>query len=192
MREITVDNIKVRVTSSKCPLPRFSITVEAYLPEPLGGAVKVLALKFPPSKAIYSAEQHAVTLRIFNRMVGIYESGLITYCAENLEEAKSVLRRIRGIIMEAREEASVRGVPDIAELERWKRLSPLELYRYLPKANCGECGEDTCVAFAAKVLSGEKRLGDCSLLRERRYSGLVEEMAKNYGERIVEALGWGS
>lgn len=190
MKEVTIDDFKIKVTSSKCPLPRFSITVEVYSPEPLGDVVRVLAFKFPPSKAIYSREQRAVTLRIFNRMIGIYENGLITFCAENLEEAKSVLEKIKRVMEEAQKEALAKGIPDIADLEKWNRLNPLELYNHLPKANCGECGEETCIAFAAKVLSGGKKLRDCNLLRQRKYNSLIEEMVKKYGNRIVGALGW--
>ncbi|RLE62213.1 MAG: hypothetical protein DRJ38_10050 [Thermoprotei archaeon] len=190
MKAGIVNDFKIRVTSSKCPLPRFSITIEALSPEPLGDAVKILAFKFPPSKAIYSQEQRAVTLRIFDRMIGIYENGLITFCAENLEEAKNLLKKIVKIIREAQKEAIVKGVPDIRELEKWSKLNPLELYNYLPKANCGKCGEKTCIAFAAKVLSGEKKLEDCNLLRENKYSNLVKKMIEKYGNRIVEALGW--
>ncbi|MBU7034592.1 MAG: hypothetical protein HXS49_05335, partial [Theionarchaea archaeon] len=33
-----------------------------------------------------------------------------------------------------------------------KRLGPLDLYRHLPKTNCGECGEKTCMAFASQII----------------------------------------
>ena len=39
--------------------------------------------------------------------------------------------------------------------------TPLELYKHLPKTNCGDCGISTCLAFAAAVIKDEKRLADC-------------------------------
>ncbi|MHC1597228.1 MAG: (Fe-S)-binding protein, partial [Methermicoccaceae archaeon] len=33
-----------------------------------------------------------------------------------------------------------------------KLNSPLEVYKYLPQTNCGECGETTCMAFAARLI----------------------------------------
>ena len=39
--------------------------------------------------------------------------------------------------------------------------NPLELYKYLPKTNCGDCGISTCLAFAAAVIKEEKLLADC-------------------------------
>ncbi|HMK56417.1 MAG TPA: DUF3786 domain-containing protein [Dissulfurispiraceae bacterium] len=39
--------------------------------------------------------------------------------------------------------------------------NPLEIYKLLPKSNCGQCSIRTCMAFAAAVLMGEKQLSDC-------------------------------
>ena len=44
--------------------------------------------------------------------------------------------------------------------------SPLEAYKYLPKTNCGECGEPTCMAFASKLVLGTARLNQCILMKE--------------------------
>jgi len=37
----------------------------------------------------------------------------------------------------------------------------LEVYKILPKSNCGQCSVPTCMAFAAAVLRIEKKLADC-------------------------------
>jgi hypothetical protein len=39
--------------------------------------------------------------------------------------------------------------------------TPLELYKHLPRTNCGDCGISACLAFAAAVIKEEKRLADC-------------------------------
>ncbi|MHB8845734.1 MAG: DUF3786 domain-containing protein [Nitrospirota bacterium] len=39
--------------------------------------------------------------------------------------------------------------------------TPLELYKRLPRTNCGDCGMASCLAFAAAVIREEKRLPDC-------------------------------
>lgn len=39
--------------------------------------------------------------------------------------------------------------------------NPLEIYKLLPKSNCRQCRVPTCMAFAAAVIKGQKRLGDC-------------------------------
>lgn len=57
-------------------------------------------------------------------------------------------------------------------LRKQARLGPLAVYRELPGTNCGECGEVTCMAFAALVVNRELVASKCAPL-------LLEE----YGEK---------
>lgn len=55
--------------------------------------------------------------------------------------------------------------------------TPLDLYKHLPKTNCGRCGAKTCLAFAAAVIAGAKDLPDCPLLdraARARLAGRIE------------------
>jgi hypothetical protein len=55
--------------------------------------------------------------------------------------------------------------------------TPLEVYKLLPKSNCGQCGIATCMAFAAAVIKEEKQLADCPHLDAvvlGRYIGTIE------------------
>jgi len=40
-------------------------------------------------------------------------------------------------------------------------LRPLDIYTLLPQTNCGDCGEATCMAFAAKLFMRERTVGEC-------------------------------
>jgi hypothetical protein len=55
--------------------------------------------------------------------------------------------------------------------------NPLEIYAALAKTNCGQCGVPSCMAFAAAVLQGQKKVSACPYLD----SGI----AKQLGQRIV-------
>jgi hypothetical protein len=55
--------------------------------------------------------------------------------------------------------------------------TPLELYRRLPRTNCGDCGIATCLAFAAAVIKQEKRLADCPHL-DRDVAATLEDRIK--------------
>lgn len=46
------------------------------------------------------------------------------------------------------------------------RPSPLEVYGLLDKSNCGDCGYDTCMAFATDLLERKVRIEDCTHLME--------------------------
>lgn len=45
-------------------------------------------------------------------------------------------------------------------------LTGLEIYKQLPKKNCGECGVPTCLAFAMALASGKAALDACPYVAE--------------------------
>lgn len=50
--------------------------------------------------------------------------------------------------------------------------NPLEIYKALPKTNCGHCGVPSCMAFAASVIQGVKALKECPYLGK----SIIEEL----------------
>jgi len=68
--------------------------------------------------------------------------------------------------------------------ERKVRVSVLEVYSRLPKTNCRQCGEASCLAFAAKWLNGEQRLERCAPVFAGEYQRLrpaLEDLAAGLG-----------
>ncbi|MGC8872432.1 MAG: (Fe-S)-binding protein [Caldimicrobium sp.] len=53
-----------------------------------------------------------------------------------------------------------------------KRPQALVIYKYLPKTNCKECGEMTCLALAAKISMGEAEPENCPHLTEESLNEL--------------------
>lgn len=45
-------------------------------------------------------------------------------------------------------------------------LTGIEIYKRLPKTNCGECGVPTCLAFAMKLATGQAELASCPYVSE--------------------------
>jgi len=51
------------------------------------------------------------------------------------------------------------------------RLSPLQVTPLLPNTNCKECGEETCMAFAVKLLDHKYEITDCKpLVKDKKYA----------------------
>jgi len=58
-----------------------------------------------------------------------------------------------------------------------KETSPLNLYKQLPQTNCKECGEQTCMAFAAGIIERKKKVEDCTpLVKEKKYAKKLETL----------------
>lgn len=69
-----------------------------------------------------------------------------------------------------------------------KELSPIDVYRLLPKTNCGQCGEQTCLAFATKVVSREARLEKCAPLLMREYDRARKQLEKMLRPAVKEVV----
>ncbi len=64
--------------------------------------------------------------------------------------------------------------------------SPLEAYKYLPATNCGKCGEQTCMAFAAHLIDRSMKLTDCTPLLEEKFKKKFKELDKLLEPEIRE------
>lgn len=63
--------------------------------------------------------------------------------------------------------------------------SPMEILHLLDKSNCRECRETTCLAFAAAVFRGDKRLSKCTHLdadTAAQYDDETYQQARNEDE----------
>jgi len=58
------------------------------------------------------------------------------------------------------------------------QLTTLDILKSLDGSNCGECGERTCLAFAALVFQGQRRLEQCPRLDAR----LAAELSGRLGD----------
>lgn len=52
-----------------------------------------------------------------------------------------------------------------------REISPIDVYKLLPRTNCGECGVPNCMAFATKVVNGEAVVDGCPPILTERYRG---------------------
>jgi len=70
-----------------------------------------------------------------------------------------------------------------------RELSPIDVYKLLPRTNCKECGEPNCMAFATKVVNREVSVDACPPLlkkeNEKAYKRLKEMLAPAIKEVVV-------
>ena len=45
-------------------------------------------------------------------------------------------------------------------------LTGIEIFKLLPKSNCGKCGVPTCLAFAMSLAAGKAELTSCPAVSE--------------------------
>ena len=115
-----------------------------------------------PGIVTYNPERLSLT---FRRRPGfltlLTDKILITQVKDN-EEGEELLNNLVEAInttWEKREEL-------VAVTKAARVLRPLDIYALLPQTNCGECGEATCMAFAARLFMREGEPTECTPLFE--------------------------
>jgi len=186
--EVLRDVVGVRGKSSRpssfevkrilpCIADSTKIRVIAEVDAPLERALPYLYLHFKNSKYLEPLGVLTFTTTR-DEMVSAYSSGKV--CVVKVESegrAKEILGELLKLISKAHDLASKRGPPSEEELEARRRLNVMSVYRLLPKTNCGACGEQNCMAFAAKLLAGEARLSMCRpLIEQPRFKELHEKL----------------
>jgi len=68
-----------------------------------------------------------------------------------------------------------------------KAKSPLDIYRYLPKTNCMECGT-SCMGFATNLIQRKQRLDECPHLDEKAKAKIADLIEPNIKEVEFEGL----
>ena len=56
-------------------------------------------------------------------------------------------------------------------------LTGIQIFKLLPKTNCGECGVPTCLAFAMNLAGGKAELEKCPYVSEEAKEKLAAESA---------------
>jgi acetyl-CoA decarbonylase/synthase complex subunit gamma len=72
-----------------------------------------------------------------------------------------------------------------------REISPIDVYKLLPRTNCGECGVPNCMGFATKVVNGEAVLDECPPVLTVQYSGAYHQL-KELLAPMVRAITFGT
>ena len=73
-----------------------------------------------------------------------------------------------------------------------KELSPIDIYKLLPKTNCKECGQDNCMAFATKIVNREVSIDQCPpLLKKENQKAFakLKDLLKPAVKEVIVGVG---
>jgi len=129
----------------------------------LGEILPYLNMMIP--NAMYSKNLGLVAYKKGLSMINIFASGKITVTqVKNEDEALKILEEIRVRLN------GIYAKRDKIQLSASKiEISVLDVYNYLPKTNCRDCGCESCMAFAIELLEGKRTLNNCMHLMESKH-----------------------
>jgi ArsR family metal-binding transcriptional regulator len=121
----------------------------------------------------YFKDPPAVTFRAHGKLITVHGNKIAVNALKDRAEAEKIVEWLKREINEAWEKRDA----ITPRYEGAPRPQLIEILKLLPKTNCRECGEPTCMVFAARVAEGAKGPESCPPLvgpdREKldRYMG---------------------
>ncbi len=105
----------------------------------------------------YLKDPPTVTFKIQGKLITVHPREIAVNALRDEEEANKILEWMKREINDAwdnrdRIKPSYEGAP---------KPKILDILRLLPKTNCRECGQPTCMVFATMVAQGIKGPNDC-------------------------------
>jgi len=135
----------------------------------LGGALKLLEPLFPRGR--YSERIGALIIQKGNVLITLYSTGNVTMTMiSSKAEARAVLESLKETI----NKAIASGITPVPR-EKVK-VDHAEIYKYLPRTDCKLCGEQSCYAFAIRLVGGETALEKCTPLLETKFATSLETL----------------
>jgi ArsR family metal-binding transcriptional regulator len=123
----------------------------------------------------YLKDPPAVTFKVHGKIITVHPREIAVNALRDEEEAEKILEWLKREINDAwekRDEIKPRyeGLP---------KPKLLEILRLLPKTNCQECGQPTCMVFAVLAAQGVKNGEDCLALNEEK-KGLLKSYLSRF------------
>ncbi len=118
----------------------------------------------------YITEPPSLTLKFNGKLITIYSQEIAINIVKDTAEADNILEWLKQEINDTwKRRDQIKPSFSVAQ-----KPGILNILKLLPKTNCKECGQPTCMVFALLVTEGKKRPEDCPQLNERNRITLQE------------------
>jgi ArsR family metal-binding transcriptional regulator len=111
---------------------------------------------------VYTLEPPALLLKIHGKLITIHPRKIAINALRDREEAEKIVAWLQREINETWDRHA--EIEPSTESARQPVL--LEVLKLLPRTNCHECNEPTCLVYAAKVIEGAKDQNGCPPITE--------------------------
>lgn len=161
LKNLLLDEACVEVLDvSPCMADDTRIKFVAKIDRSLGDVLPVLFLSTPNSKLTRSPMILSFTVEQHNVMIG-HDGNLAVTFVKDEAERDHIIKRVIDLINRGIKYNMSHRLSLEAMMDEKRRLTPLSLYEFFPKTNCGDCGEESCFNYVAKIFSGETGFDRC-------------------------------
>jgi len=108
----------------------------------------------------YIKDPPSVTFRLHGKLLTVHGNKIAVNALKDEAEARKIVEWLKRQINNAWEKRDT----ITPRLEGMPRPQVIQILKHLPRTNCRECGEPTCMVFATRVAEGVKGSVDCPAL----------------------------
>jgi ArsR family metal-binding transcriptional regulator len=117
----------------------------------------------------------SLTLKYQDRLITLYSREIHINIVKDVEEADAILTWLQEAINQTwREKDAIKP-----SWEATRTPPMLPILKLLPRTNCRQCGETTCLVFAQQVAAKEKYPSDCPAI-DLASKGILEDYLKTF------------
>ena len=154
------------IFNNECMPSAMSVQCYAHLKEDVGVALPYLNASL--GGHFFTQDPPSVTFKIQGKLITVHSKKIAINALKDEAEATKIIEWLKREINSAWENR------DTIQPSFESAPSPkvIEILRLLPKTNCGECGQPTCMVFATMMADGVKGHEDCPPLGDGNRSKL--------------------
>ncbi len=123
---------------------------------------------------VYTKEPPTLMIKNYGKLITIHPQKIAVNALSDQNEAEKIVAWLQREINETWE----RRHEIEPSTESMKQPVLLEVLKLLPKSNCKQCNELTCMVFASRVLEGSKDQNDCPPIETENKIKLQEYLSK--------------
>jgi ArsR family metal-binding transcriptional regulator len=161
-----VNNYELEVFTPPCEPGAERYSAVAHLSSSIAEVLPYLNATL--SGANYMPSANALTWKRADHLVAFHANRVAVSNVIDREEAINELDRMVGLVNRTWD----RRAEITPDHQAQKRPPPMAIYQLLPRTNCRECGEATCMAFAFGLSQGNHTMVECPGLTTKQRTAL--------------------
>ena len=158
-----LETYKLEIFNSECMPGAMAVHCFAHLNQDVGKAIPYLNAVL--GGFTYQQDPPSVTFKVHGKLITVHAKKIAVNALKDEDEATKIVEWLKREINSAWENRD--KIEPLYEAAPQPKV--IEVLKLLPKTNCRECGQPTCMVFATQIAEGAKGIEDCPPLdRESR------------------------
>jgi len=167
-----LESYRLEIFNSACDPNAMNVHCFAHLDQDVGPALPYLNTVLGGFE--YLHDPPAVTFKAHGKLITVHSRKIAVNALKDEEQARKIVAWLKREINDAWE----RRDQIVPSFQGMPRPQLIEILKLLPKSNCRQCGEPTCMVFAARVAEGAKGVEGCPPLTGEKRQALDAYMGR--------------